>query len=284
MTVAVACNLSEGVILGVDSAVTLPDPGGTGTIAKVYENAEKLFQLGEKAIGVAHFGLAALGSRGVGSYLREFEVLDPHAVVSGPASMHDVVEELRSFFMDVYLATVAAALKQATGKDLDDIPEADRPAFGLVVGGFSSNAYLSEVWQILIPSNTAPDSAQIQRAQGQFGTNWFATFEPIRRYLMGYDPALIAEIAAYFEQLRSSPLAPNETAHLLGILGKYAYQIPFDAMPMEEGVRHTRFLVELVINHHRYAFGAPIVGGKVKIGKVTYKGERFQILDDPARE
>jgi hypothetical protein len=43
VTVAVSCNLSDGVILGVDSAVTVPAPQG---IVKVYENAEKLFSLG----------------------------------------------------------------------------------------------------------------------------------------------------------------------------------------------------------------------------------------------
>jgi hypothetical protein len=35
MTVAVSCNLSDGVILGVDSAVSAPAPGGGG-IAKIY--------------------------------------------------------------------------------------------------------------------------------------------------------------------------------------------------------------------------------------------------------
>ena len=39
MTVAVSCSLADGVILGVDSAVTISDPRG---ILKVYENAEKV--------------------------------------------------------------------------------------------------------------------------------------------------------------------------------------------------------------------------------------------------
>ena len=43
MTVAVAGNFTDGVVLGVDSAVTLQEGS---TIYKVYENAEKLFQLG----------------------------------------------------------------------------------------------------------------------------------------------------------------------------------------------------------------------------------------------
>ena len=47
MTVADSCNLSEGVILGGDSAITL---GSSRRVIKGYENAEKLFQLGEKPV------------------------------------------------------------------------------------------------------------------------------------------------------------------------------------------------------------------------------------------
>src|SRR5687767_8142260 len=78
MTVAVSLNLSDGVILGVDSAVTIP---GTTGEAKIYENAEKLFQLGERPIGVAIYGLGGLGARSIGSYLREFEITDPNGIV-----------------------------------------------------------------------------------------------------------------------------------------------------------------------------------------------------------
>jgi hypothetical protein len=55
VTVAVSLNLSDGVILGVDSAVTIFTADGTG-IAKVYEQAEKLFQLSNRPIGLAFYG------------------------------------------------------------------------------------------------------------------------------------------------------------------------------------------------------------------------------------
>jgi hypothetical protein len=58
LTVAISCNLSDGVNLGVDSAVTAPSPDGG--VMKVYENAQKLFQVGERPIGVATYGLGVL--------------------------------------------------------------------------------------------------------------------------------------------------------------------------------------------------------------------------------
>jgi len=48
VTVAVACNTPEGVILGADSTTTLNDE--QGRVLKTYENAVKLFQLGDKLL------------------------------------------------------------------------------------------------------------------------------------------------------------------------------------------------------------------------------------------
>ncbi len=63
------------------------------------------------------------------------------------------------------------------------------------------------------------------------------------------------------------------------MINKYQYPIPFEAMPIQQGVAHVKFLVEMVINHYRFAIGAPVVGGKARIGLVTYKGENFQIIE-----
>lgn len=276
MSVAVACNLSEGVILGVDSAVSI----GTskGGVSKVYENAEKLYQLGDRPIGVAFFGLSVIGSRNLGSYLREFEAKDPNGAVSGPSPLKTVVEELRKFFFDKYQQIIIPELEKKHDKKFEEIPANKVPAFGLVIGGFSSNEYLSEVWEILIPRNSKANNATQKRGRGDFGTNWFGMYEPIRRYIKGYDNKMVQHLQNLIEKLRGEKLTSSEQASIKNILRKFEYPIPYAAMPMEEGIEHTRFLVELVINHHRFAMGAPVVGGKANIGKVTYKAEKFQIL------
>ena len=276
MTVAVSCNLSDGLILGVDSAVSIPSPGG---VAKVYENAEKLFQLADKPVGIAVFGLASFGFRSIGSHIREFEVLDPEKVVSNKnVQISDIVEQLRIFFLKIYQANVVPFIEAESGKGIAEIPKEQLPAVGFVVGGFSNNEYLSEVWEVIIPHNDTPNSSTRKRDKGDFGTNWFATFGPIRRYISGFENELIDELLGYIEQLRGVPYQPDELEAINKIILKYQYQIPYDAMPMKEGVDHVRFLVELVINHHRYAMGAPIVGGEANVGLVTYRGEKFQIL------
>ena len=81
MTVAISLNLSDGVVLAADSATSIPD--GAGGVAKVYENAEKLFELGNRPIGVAVYGIGAFGVRSVSSYLNEFEQRDPGGSLLG---------------------------------------------------------------------------------------------------------------------------------------------------------------------------------------------------------
>ena len=274
MSVAVSCNLSDGVILGVDSAVTLSATGGR--VAKTYENAEKLFQLGDRPIGVAVFGLGTLGNRSIGSYIREFEVKDPKGVVSGDTSIKQVANKLHEFLFDQYKQTVVPALEESLQKSFDEIPRQNKPVLGIVAGGFSANEYLSEVWQISIPGIVVQ-----KRDKGQFGGNWFAEFKPIQRYFKGYDTALLREIMKFFEELRGKPLSADQLAEFRKLIARQEYQVPFAAMPMEEGVHHVRFLVDLVINHFRFTFGAPVVGGRVRIGKVTYRGEKFGIIENP---
>lgn len=276
MTVAVSCNLSGGVILGVDSAVTVSRP--KGGIVKVYENAEKLFQLAEKPIGISSFGIGALGARNIGSFIREFEIVNPKKVVTTPSTLKQTVEELRSFFLSQYQKIVVPVVEKQQGKKFDKIPNDEKPVLGLVVGGFSYGEYLSEVWQILIPFHDKPNSGKLCRDRGNFGSNWFSLFAPIQRYVKGFDRRLFEELAGYFTKIRGSNFTPAEKKKISQILAKHEYQIPFAAMPMEEGIAHVRFLVEMVVNHHRFAVGAPVVGGKARIGLVTYKGENFQIL------
>jgi hypothetical protein len=278
LTVGVSCNLSDGVILGVDSAITIAD---SKTIYKVYENAEKLFQLGEKPIGIATFGLGGIGGRSIGSYVREFEVMNPNNVVKNHnSSVKSVVEELRTFFQQQYQKTVVPAVEKETKKKFEEILDNEKPVLGLVVGGFSGGSYLSEVWQILIPFNNNPNSATNVRKEGDFGANWFSLFIPICRYMKGFDPSLIDELIGYFSKTLGGgiPLNAEENKAILNIMSKYEYQVPYGSMPIEEGIAHVKFLVEMTINHHRFSIGAPVVGGKARIGLVTYKGKEFQIL------
>lgn len=102
--------------------------------------------------------------------------------------------------------------------------------------------------------------------------------DPIRRYIKGFDPALLDEVVGYLVTSRGgAALTAQEESDLSDILGKHEYYLPFGAMPIAEGIEHARFLAELVVSHYRFTFGAPVVGGQVNVGMVTYRGGRFQM-------
>lgn len=282
MSVAVSCNLPDGVILGVDSAVTVP--GGDNSVLKVYENAQKIFQLGDLPIGIASYGLAALDNRSLGSYLSEFEndVLRKklrnrlhHYTVKG------VTEWLREFFLTVFTNNVIPSYEKKFDVKFTKINDDEKPILGLIVAGFSKGSYSSEVWDIVIPVSEKKNSAVERKKPGVFGVDLYAKFDPISRYIKGFDPDSAHELIEYAKSLIPKENYTKEVKDKFEeILVKNAYKIHYDAMPIKEGLEHTKFLIQLVIGHHRYATGAPIVGGKIKMGKVSCKDRKFHLLEE----
>jgi hypothetical protein len=282
MTVAISCNLSDGVILGVDSAVTVP----VADHVKIWENAEKLFQMANRPIGAAIYGLAGFGDRSVGSYFREFEETNPGGVLKTDNDLSVVVEALRMFMHNAYHATVVPAI-QAAGKDFDqELKAGNVPALGIVVGGFSSRQYLPELWHFLVPYHADANSAQQRLNRGETGVTWYSMYEPIVRYINGYDPAILSELKTHAEGLLGRPFTAGEVEEIGTIVGKYQYMVSFASMPIEQGIEYVRFLVDLAIKHFHFSSGfahqpftEKIVGGRTRIGVVTYKGDSFRILD-----
>ena len=154
--------------MGVDSAVTVP----AGNHYKIWEHAEKLFQMGERPIGAAIYGLAGLGDRSIGSYFREFQERNPDAVLTARNDVADVVEAVRSFMYGAYQATVVPAI-QASGRDFNaELQAGTAPGLGIIVGGFSTGQYVPELWHMLIPYHQNPNSAQVRLNRGEIGVTW----------------------------------------------------------------------------------------------------------------
>jgi hypothetical protein len=149
----------------------------------------------------------------------------------------------------------------------------------LAIAGYSPNSFLSEAWEIKVPENKAAGSARQVYKPGDFGLAWFASSEPIERYIYGISVAGLSEIAEYVAKLLGRDLLPEEVQELLRIRAGQGYQIMTDSMPVQTGISYVRFLVNHVITHYKFTERHPIVGGKAKIGVITYKHEDFQILE-----
>jgi hypothetical protein len=290
MTVAVAINLSDGVILGVDSAVTIPNPY-TG-IPKILEHADKLFQIQARPIGVATFGLGALGNRSIGSHLREMQVDNPDPAITGDTSLESVVEAMKRFFAPRYRQYIIDPLLQETN-DLSTVSNPLQYSLGLVVAGFSFGEYLSEVWQLSFTLTEPDGEVQSVCDKGDFKSAWFASPMPIGRLIKGYDARLVDPLVDYCIQLlhlsgtdqRTEQEQQRErdriTGEVVQILNGAESPVPFNGMPIKEGIVYARFLIDVVAKSFRFGFDLPTVGGSVKIGMVTYSAvDNFLILEE----
>lgn len=272
MSVAVVFNLSDGLVLGVDSALTAFDAQG---ISKVFEDADKLFQLSNLPVGIASYGIAGLESRTIGSFIREFERTGFGADKPAELGIGQVAERLRAFFMNVYVRNAETLF----GVPFDQIPAERKGSLGIIVGGIGPGQFLSEVWHIVIPWHNTENSAVRMFGPGDFGCAWFASSKPIQRYIKGMDFDLLQEFRTIFEGILGRPLTAAESDQFEVAAGRYEYHIPTDSMPIQMGVECARFLVSFVIGHYRFTERDPIVGGRAKIGVVTYKQESFRLLD-----
>lgn len=270
MSVAVVCNLSDGLVLGVDSAITITS---SGEVAKVFENAEKLFKLENARIGIATFGMASMKGRSIGSFIREFEMSEAYQDALCLAPISEVAEGLRVFFNNAY----REFYEQIFELPFDQIEEGHKSTLGFVVGGFSPEAYLSECWRIVVPWHDTENSAEQVFGPGKFGAAWYAASEPIMRYMNGYDPLVVDNLYAEVERIAGRALTSEEKDSIDGVIMGRRYLMSFNGMPIGVGVEWTRFLLQLVIGHYRFAAPHPIVGGEPKIGVVTYRNDGFEI-------
>ena len=119
MSIGVVCNLSDGVVLGVDSALTIsgsvriPTGETTTGVLNVYNECEKLFHLADLNAGVMFTGLGMLGARTLESYVREWETTQL-SVSDDPAfrEVGSLTESLNSFFAGIYHSTVVPAVRR----------------------------------------------------------------------------------------------------------------------------------------------------------------------------
>lgn len=161
VSAVVTLTTSDGFIVGVDSAVTVSfGPGKTN----IYEDTEKIFQLGEKRIGIATFGLAGIGDRSIGSFVREFESVNFEGAMDDGKQVAQISEALRAFFYQEYERVIIPAVEAYCSMPFQQIPINDRPYLGLLVGGYSDESKTRE--QIFVDSDR-PSHGRVRSARAK---------------------------------------------------------------------------------------------------------------------
>lgn len=261
MTIAIACNLADGLVLGADSAVTIMD--NTGGILKVYNDAEKLFPLYDLPIGMVTYGAGSLMQRTIRSHVREFEAISDRDVIAN-SSIGEVAQLIWQHLHGVY----ATAYQAETGVAVGTVPVEQRPVLGLLMGGFGAREWLSEVWELNVQFDDPSTGAVATQPRGLFGAAWRGQTDGVTRFHKGFDFPALERILRAVETHTGAPLAPAIIQEVQKILGETEYTVPFDSMPLQEGVDYVRFMLDVMVSQTRFVVGAPTCGGRVRIAVI----------------
>jgi hypothetical protein len=115
MTVVVACNTSDSVVLGADSALTMLSPDNK-TRYLDFGNSKKVFSLGLKPLGIAIYGKNYFGGNPIKYYISEF-INNESSYLKGKVKIDEVVEKLREYFSPIYEKDIIGR-KDKDGKPL----------------------------------------------------------------------------------------------------------------------------------------------------------------------
>lgn len=267
MTIAISLKVNDGLVLAADSASTLFSllPSGQQGVINVYNNANKVFNLRKGfPLGAITWGSGSIGSTSISTLMkdlrRRFCGDDPNFVQwkldEGNYQVLAVAERVREFmFEELYVPAFQAW--------------ATKPPLGFVVAGYSTGEAMAEEYLISILDGACGPPALL-RPKADSGMTWNGETEAITRLVIGISPALP-------EILKTQLGVPD--ADIPGVMGVIQQSLQrhlvMPAMPIQDAIDLSTFLVDLTTRFSRFSPGAPTVGGPTEIAVIT-KHEGFK--------
>jgi hypothetical protein len=259
MSLGIAFKGPEGVVLAVDSRVTLTtqlqQPNQPPLLLpSTYDNATKLLKVrSQNWVGAVTYGLGAIGQaepRTAHSYILELEQeLDKEGV--GRLSVQDFAKRLSKFFLDKWQAQNMPAVQ---GQDMI-----------FLVGGYDEGAPYGRVFEVFIPSRPVPN--EWHGGVGEFGLVWGGQQEYAGRLIHGFDVRL-PTMTKDFLNLDDQRLEELRQ-HLLQNLQA---PVPFAFLPLQDCVDLAIFLIRTTIVMQHWIVGVRGVGGAIDVAVITQTG------------
>jgi hypothetical protein len=220
-------------------------------LVRFYENARKLFQVGDLPIGVMSYGLGNLGNRSIESLMREFgESLE------GKVAVNTVAKELFAFMKEKYDALA------------EGIPEDEElPALGFYMAGYSRGSVFAEEREFQFPRDDAPFAP---REKEEFGAAWRGIEAPFHRLSMGYGALVRA-------RLEEAGLNADQAGNLLDDL---KIEVVFDGMPVQDAVDFASFILNTTIGYTTFATDVSPCGGPLQVATIL-PDEGYDWLSEP---
>lgn len=265
MTIAIAVQVHDGIVFASDSASTLSvtDSAGKTEIVNVYNNSNKIFNL-RKGLPIAGmtYGMGSFGSSSISTLAKDlrqrFSGKDPaHAdwhLDPATFTIEQVAIRARQFLFEEHYQPLGI---QGVGFQ-----------FGFLVGGYSANAQLSELWEVKIADGNCPAPVQVF-PQGHFSTYAAGDPEAFMRLALGHGSKLGAAL------LKMGLDAANLDAAITDIRSEVEVQLVEPPMPIADAIDLAEFFVYATCMFTRFKRGAATVGGPVESAAIT-KHEGFK--------
>lgn len=266
MTIAIAAQVHDGVVLASDSALTLIDPTKPvpDNVINVYNNANKIFNLCKGfPVGAVFYGMGSIGSSSMSTLAKDLRRRFAGNDIAFPSwklhkdafTVSEIAQRVREFiFFENYKSIVTAP---ATGVQM-----------GMIVAGYSSGAQLSETWLLEIrDGDCQPPSLII----GQGMSNVYAGGDPeaFFRIVLGYSSKLSSALVKLGAD-------PAQIDGVMQAIQSEVYEPLIEApMPIQDVIDLAEFLVNTTIQFTRFKRGAATVGGPLESAAIT-KHEGFR--------
>jgi hypothetical protein len=275
MSLGIAFKGPEGIVLAVDSRITLKThrqvgPTGKSSLqgqtifeAATYDNATNLLKVkGQDHVAAVTFGAGAIGTqapRTVHSFMPEFETrlsAEPEARLS--------VEAFAAKLGDFFLTQWNALMPDSTS------PQEQITFF---VGGLDPGAAYGRVFEVNIPS--APKPKEWHSTAGEFGIIWGGQRAFADRLLNGYDSQIL-------DILKSEVSIPRDAEERLTTkLAQLIVPIPFQFLPLQDSIDLCIFLIRATITLQSLQIGMRDVGGAIDVATIT-RSNGFQTVQRKA--
>jgi hypothetical protein len=234
MTIVVTVKINDGIVLASDSATTFSDDGGT--VVKIYNNANKVFNLVKGLpIGGLTWGAGGIGAASVSTITKDLrrrlagdDPAHPDWKLPTDYTIEGVANRVKQFFFD-------ELFKEEFG---------DGPPTGFFLGfkvcGYSAGAGLPELWDIRIMEDRVI-GPQLVRGQDSAGPNWDGEYEAMDRLILG--------VGAKFKNvLMEEGLADEQAAEGTNrVISKLSVPVVLAAMPIKDAIDLAAFMVETTI-------------------------------------
>lgn len=265
MTVAIALQVHDGVVLASDSAMTLRDTTkpGPDNIINVYNNGNKIFNLHKGLpIGAVFYGDGSIGSSSIVTLVKDLR----NRLMGEDAKHKDWNVNKKNYTVEGIAKKARQFLFEETFVPLK--LGGVGVHFGFIVAGYSSNAALSEIWTFQFVNGKCAPPVLVQ-PQGACGVYAGGDPEVTMRLCDGVSMRLP-------EALKAIGIADSEIAAKEAVIKQTLSTVLVEApMPIQDAIDLAEFLVDTTATFTRFKRGAGTVGGPTESAAIT-KHEGFK--------